>query len=1104
MFYEPIQYLPDESLKHFIAEVVAEKMRLLTFRLQSTDPDLAAKAAARKESKRRRSSGKGGVNLASPVSPNTQEIEDRFALQLSEMKAREKKLCAKIKGLTKICKNYANELDSITGSMKSMGASQKQPLKPTPEMEALTEKLTEKAGWAAKKETELQRLTQSQKVISEAMKKVEKNMAEAKSGTLSEEKKQELHEELDKLAKKQELIKLETETRVTELEEVRAEIKSGGEFYEELQAAAEQDQMAKQASEGLKETTEKDLSDSDTDALNPDSMATKPLFTPRITPGETMKKTRHQTMMIRALMLEAQRTKMKQGNLIKQGQSELAEARESLERMAEEIARAELEGEERMKREKEKWEAESKELREGAGKNLEEMTKSLGAEIRKEYEGKISELEAEIARLEEKIRSLKSELGGVEEELGEKNRLFAALREEHGALGLAMAEMKIQLEALEAEKSRGFGDRRRSGGPGDEDGDGGSPGKKRRVGETLKWEVKQTHKNVFQRLYYDAMHRITRMEKLKQKFLEMQRNQLLDLITHEAEMGVLSSEQMGVEGENLVPYYPEMFEAGGSGAALPLQKGSPSRQHFGASGASPRSPKSPRTLAQVEQRRLLTKQEGYQAFLAAELRHLQQDRDSMKNNSRNRWGNPLTDAETLRSMRAELDQVYSNRPGSSLDLKIAGHNRLLEGVSPLGGRGMSPTPRSLSPALRILSHSPTRTPSPTGRAEVHTPASASKGSTRPSTAGGNYSRPASANFIRGKHEKRAVELGKINEKFNQSYGTTPVEKSSLRGTPSHNSASKPQTQVNTMTFPLTFNPSGDGDPSSAVRRAVSPLARKAHELEELHGGNNSFSQNSTTVGGLVTAATQESKSRPQTAQSRSFVQDITFPQFGGLAEGGSPSSPLKSLVPLKELVRPFSGGQSREKSRSPGKLLSPGKTSSSSSAGNKKVYLDAPGFNPEPSQGKWEPVPTLGERLQKEGPRKPDFLPSYLNLYPGQHIRSPSSNSPSPKNAELKTSAMILAGHGNHLVKDRAGLPLSASAISPDVLAANNPYAMAARAKDGMAQLQERPRSGGRGVGGGARLTNELMNEGSNNVGVNLPKMEEKRRSGKKDSFVRI
>ncbi len=109
-------------------------------------------------------------------------------------------------------------------------------------------------------------------------------------------------------------------------------------------------------------------------------------------------------------------------------------------------------------------------------------------------------------------------IGELKELIKARDERIAELEKEVEKLKLLLEELHLQLEQLrqqapEAVKLRNIG--------GEEE-----AGKKRRVGQSLNWVVKQSHSNVFERLYIDAMDRIRRMEKLKMQFMEMQRQQL--------------------------------------------------------------------------------------------------------------------------------------------------------------------------------------------------------------------------------------------------------------------------------------------------------------------------------------------------------------------------------------------------------------------------------------------------------------------------------------------------------------------------------------------------------------------------------------------------
>ena len=109
--------------------------------------------------------------------------------------------------------------------------------------------------------------------------------------------------------------------------------------------------------------------------------------------------------------------------------------------------------------------------------------------------------------------SLENREAELLEIIKEKDREIARLKAELEKLQAAFNEMQMQLEAMLNDPS-GARDK--------------ALAMKKRLGEQLNWgQGKRTHENVFDRLYHDALDRLTRMEVLRQTFMKMQREQLV-------------------------------------------------------------------------------------------------------------------------------------------------------------------------------------------------------------------------------------------------------------------------------------------------------------------------------------------------------------------------------------------------------------------------------------------------------------------------------------------------------------------------------------------------------------------------------------------------
>mmetsp|Transcript_13868 Transcript_13868/g.34239 ORF Transcript_13868/g.34239 Transcript_13868/m.34239 type:complete len:1281 (+) Transcript_13868:655-4497(+) len=615
MFYEPTRYL-NENLKHFVAEVVEEKLKLLLFRIAEDEGDPV-------ERERRRSL--------------LQMAADAEKEKNAGPTARERELEEKVNELEELAKAYATELENISAGMNNFAKDSKK---------------NEQSAAVTRIEHNIQgcKMTLSRHVAAKEMvaKKLEMRtkQLERQSAHLEERRKEgadpgeimqlsqacdEIEAEItslkeqiaaisaDEAHEQEELNRFEAELEAVLAKEAEeARLKDEREREKE-QKQQERDMALMQKEKELEEAkrkTEGSSAQVNTGGEN------KPLarqetqlrsavgkMLPK--PGQTFKQYRTKMLLIRAVMSSMHQSRKEA--LQKNAELECALERErkkaedavaEMERMAMKMlmsnARRKGKGAGGSDAESRK-EAEEKVRAEMAAemeRMRKEMEENSAEEVRRQSKGREQELEAIIAARDREIKRLKEEI----------ERLQAALQ-----------ELQMQIENLLADPKKARE---------------GAMAMRKRLGEQLNWVVKSSHENVFERLYHDAIDRLTRMEVLRQTFMKMQREQLVDLIQHEEDCGHLG---------------------GGRGGVTSMQ---------GGNGASRDS-----------------QQAAYQIYLADELQKLKREQQLP---THNRWGNPMTDAELLKRAREQLDTLYPMGVPNVLPETLGPRLRPLSGPSGTG------------------------------------------------------------------------------------------------------------------------------------------------------------------------------------------------------------------------------------------------------------------------------------------------------------------------------------------------------------------------------------------------------------------------------------
>ncbi|CAD7934344.1 unnamed protein product [Amoebophrya sp. A25] len=659
MFYEPTRYLPD-NLRQFVAEVVEEKLKLLLFRIAEDD---ASGDAGERE--RRRSL-----------------MQMRAEQELNgEPTAREKALMQQVKDLEELAQAYAGELENIGAGMNNLAKDSKknetsaavariegkmQELRMrisrdqassdmlgkkigmrtkqlTSDQDMLAKRKSEGADMSELKqisahaeelEAELSELKQHQTTSDAELKScndVLKDLEAQLQTQIEREQEEARHREEQEAekARKQEEREMAVALKEKELAEQAAKQKAGGGAGGVPQAGAAVapgtggggqagGSSASQGAAGGGSTAGKLLGGGGA-AAGGDAKQTTQLrsavgkMLPK--PGATFKQYRTKMLMIRAVMSSMHQGKKEALQKIGMMECDLEAAKKRADDAEAEMERLAMKTVMLSVKKKGKGGLFG---RGGGGEESEaekEEKRKMQAELER-LRKLVSESDLENAEGREGGAGSKSKekIKDLEEQLKEKDREIKRLKDEIARLQAALQELQMQIEHVLSEAKNG--------------GQGGAvKGMRKRLGEQLNWVVKSSHENVFERLYHDALDRLTRMEVLRQTFMKMQREQLVDLISHEEEMGNLNVNGAKTE--------------------------------------------------KAERREKEARQAAYQLYLADELQKLKREQLP----THNRWGNPMTDSEMLRKARDQLEHVYPMGVPTTLPENLGPKLRPLSGPS---------------------------------------------------------------------------------------------------------------------------------------------------------------------------------------------------------------------------------------------------------------------------------------------------------------------------------------------------------------------------------------------------------------------------------------
>ncbi|CAD7969632.1 unnamed protein product [Amoebophrya sp. A120] len=615
MFYEPTRYLPD-NLRHFVAEVVEEKLKLLLFRIAEDEQDPV-------ERERRRSM----MQMAADAQSDKEKAPTE----------REKALEQQVVELEELAKAYATELENIGAGMNNFAKDSKKNEQSAAvtriehniqacklnlsrhhaakdmvqkKLDMRTKQLERQAGHLEQRRkegadpSEIMQLSQAVEEIETEIKSLKEELSKITEAETTEKEELQRHEEeLEMQLKKEE----EDARRKEEADRAKEQAQQEKDMAlmakeKELEEARKLQQQ--QSSAGGKVSVEGGAGSGAGAANAPvqrqDTILRNAVGKMLPKPGSTFKQYRTKMLMIRAVM-----SSMHQGR--KEALQKCADLEIALEaeRSRAEQAIAEME---RM--------AMKMFMANARKKGMKGNTSDVDSDTRKSVEDKVrKEMQAEMDKLKKQLADGEgSEAARRKQEDREKELLeiirqrdeeIKRLKAEIEKLQAALQELQMQIEALLADPKKARE---------------GALAMRKKLGEQLNWVVKNTHENVFDRLYHDAIDRLTRMEVLRQTFMKMQREQLVDLIQYEDDMGHLKRKQEKAE-----------------------------------------------------------QQAAYQIYLADELAKLRKEQKEISQH--NRWGNSLTDGELLKRAREQLDTLYPMGVPTQLPETIGPRVRPISGPS---------------------------------------------------------------------------------------------------------------------------------------------------------------------------------------------------------------------------------------------------------------------------------------------------------------------------------------------------------------------------------------------------------------------------------------